>query len=109
MRLASTGGNVMERRRDVDIQKTMTSEAGVEERKVNYARRVNRPGARVGDQASVEKQAQVQHALKAVYRSPEVRAGKIEAIRAQIEAGTYMNNRTSLAMKLLGITEQDAD
>jgi flagellar biosynthesis anti-sigma factor FlgM len=94
----------MERRRNVDTQKTLTSEVGVEEVKANQAR----PAARVERQAAVEKQAQVQHALKAVYRSPEVRAGKIEALRAQIEAGTYRINRTSLAMKLLGMTEQDA-
>ncbi|HEY6540982.1 MAG TPA: flagellar biosynthesis anti-sigma factor FlgM [Ktedonobacteraceae bacterium] len=98
----------MERRHDVDTQKILTSEAGVEERKANHAKQGHKPGARVDHQAAVEKQAQVQHALKAVYRSPEVRAGKIETIRAQIEAGTYQINRTSLAMKLLGITEQDA-
>ncbi len=96
----------MERRHDVDTQKTLTSEAGVEAKK---ARQGHKPGARVDSQAAVKKQAQVQDALKAVYRSPEVRTGKIEALRAQIEAGTYQINRTALAMKLLGITEQDAD
>jgi len=98
----------MERRHDVDTQKTLTSEAGVEEWRANHAKRGNKPGAGIDQQAAIEKQAQVQHALKAVYRSPEVRAGKIEALRAQIEAGTYQVNRTSLAMKLLGINEQDA-
>lgn len=98
----------MERRRDMDTHITVVTEAVVEEQKANRASRSHRPAARVESQAAVEKQAQVQHALKAVYRSPEIRAEKIEALRAQIEAGTYRINRTSLAMKLLGITEQDA-
>ena len=96
----------MERRRNVDTQKTLTSEADVEAKE---ARRGRKPDVRVESQAALEKQAQVQQALKAVYRSPEVRAEKIEALRAQIEAGTYQINRISLAMKLLGITEQVAD
>lgn len=99
----------MERRRNLDAQTTLTSEADEGEQKANHVRRGQRPGARVDSQAALEKQAQVQYALKAVYRSPEVRAGKIEALRAQIEAGTYQMDRTSLAMKLLGVTEQDAD
>jgi negative regulator of flagellin synthesis FlgM len=98
----------MERRRDLATQKTLASEVGVEERKANHAKRSDKSGSRVDHQAVLEKQAQVQHALKAVYRSPEVRAEKINALRAQIEAGTYQINSTSLAMKLLGITEQDA-
>ena len=99
----------MERRRDVDTQKILTSEAGVEAKKASELRQGTKPGARLVQQAAVEQRAQVQHALKAVYRSPEVRAGKIEALRAQIEAGTYQINRTALAMKLLGISKQDAD
>jgi flagellar biosynthesis anti-sigma factor FlgM len=104
---ATTGGNGMERRRDTDTHITVVSEAGVEKQKANQAQRGHQPAARVESQAAVAKQALVQHALKAVYRSPEVRAAKIEALRAQIEAGTYQINRTSLAMKLLGITEQE--
>ena len=99
----------MVRRRDVETQKTLTSEVRVEEKKASLARPGYKPGLRVDSQAAIEKQAQVQHALRAVYSSPEVRAGKIEALCAQIEAGTYQINRTALAMKLLGITEQDAD
>ncbi len=100
----------MERRRNMDTQKTLTSEVGIDTKKASYqARRGHRPGVRVEAQAALEKQAEVQHALKAVYRSPKLRVEKIEALRAQIEAGTYQINRTSLAMKLLGITEQDID
>ena len=99
----------MERRRDVDTQKTQTSKAGVEAKQANQARRGNKPVARVDRQAAAEKQAQVQHALDAVYSSPEVRAGKIAALRARIEAGTYQIDSISLAGKLLGIAEQDAD
>lgn len=99
----------MERRRDVNTQKTLISEAGVDAKQANQARRGQKPGVRVEARAAVEKQAQVRHALKAVYRSPEVRAEKIEALRAQIEAGTYQINYISLAGKLLGIAAQDAD
>lgn len=98
----------MERRRNLDAQTTLISETGVREQKATHARRGHKPGARVDSQAALEKQAQVQHALKAVYHSPEVRAEKIEVLRAQIEAGTYQIDRTTLAMKLLGVTEQDA-
>lgn len=98
----------MDSRHDRATQKTLAAEVGAEERKANHAKRGDKPGSRVNHQAALEEQAQVQHALKAVYRSPEVRAEKINALRAQIEAGTYQINSTSLAMKLLGITEQDA-
>lgn len=98
----------MERRHDADTQKTRTSEVAVDEQKANPARRGNRPAARVVDQATVKELAQVQHALKAVHRSAEARTEKIEALRARIEAGTYQVDSASLAMKLLGITEQDA-
>ena len=93
----------MERRRDMETQKTLTSEASVEAKQASQARRANKSAARV------EQQAPVQHGLKAVYRSPEVRIEKIEALRARIEAGTYRINRVALARKLLGIAEQDAD
>lgn len=99
----------MVRRRDVETQKTLTSEAEVEAKKVNQARSGHKPRAYVQSQTAIEKQAQMEHALRAFYRSPEVRAGKLEALRVQIEAGTYQINRTALAMKLLGIPEQDAD
>lgn len=99
----------MVRRRDVETQKTLTSEAEVEAKKVNQARSGHKPGAHAQSQAAIEKQAQVEYALRAIYRSPEVRVKKVEALRAQIEAGTYQINRSALAMKLLGIPEQDAD
>lgn len=99
----------MERRYGVNTQKTLTSEADVEAKKVNQARPGHKSGAHVQSQTAIEKQAQVGHALRAFYRSPEVRVKKIEALRAKIEAGTYQINRTALAMKLLGIPEQDAD
>jgi anti-sigma28 factor (negative regulator of flagellin synthesis) len=97
----------MERRRDVDTQKTQTSVAVMEEQKENHVRRNDKPGAHVDSRVAVEKQAQ--YARKAVHRSSQVRAGKIEALRAQIETSTYQIDCPSLAMKLLGITEQDAD
>lgn len=99
----------MVRRRDVETQKTLISEVRVEEKKASQARAGYKPGAYVQSQTAIEKQAQMEHALRAFYRSPEVRAGKIEALRARIEAGTYQINRSALAMKLLGIAEQDAD
>ena len=99
----------MERRRDVDTQKTQTSVAVMEEQKENHVRRSDKPGVHVDSRVAVEKQARVQNARKAVHRSPQARAGKIEALRAQIEASTYQIDCSSLAMKLLGITEQDAD
>lgn len=98
----------MERRREVDTSTTLASGVAVEERKANQARRGNKPRSRVDQQAAVEKQTRVQHAVEAVSRSPEVRSGKIEALRAEIEGGTYQIDRISLAMKLLGMTEQDA-
>lgn len=98
----------MERRRDVGTQTSVVSETGMEQRNANQAKDGQKPAARVESQAAIEKQALVQHALKAVYRSPEVRTEKIKALRARIETGTYQVNRTSLAMKLLGVIEQDA-
>ena len=99
----------MERRSDVDTTKTLASVAVMEEQQENHVRRSDKPGVRVNSRVAVEKQARVQYARKAVYCSPQVRVGKIEALRAQIEASTYQIDCPSLAMKLLGITEQDAD
>lgn len=98
----------MERRHEVATQKTLASVAVMEEQEEDHVRRSDKPGARVDSRVAVEKQARVQYARKAVHRSPQARAGKIEALRAQIEASTYQIDCPSLAMKLLGITEQDA-
>ena len=98
----------MERRRDLATRKTLTSEVSAEILKANHAKQGGTAGSRLDQQAAVEKHAQVQYALKAVHRSPEIRTEKIEVLRVQIEAGTYQVNHTSLAMKLLGMTEQDA-
>jgi anti-sigma28 factor (negative regulator of flagellin synthesis) len=98
----------MEKQRDLASRKTLTSEMSAEVLKVKHAKQNGKAGPHVDQQAAVEKRAQVQHALKAVYRSPEIRTEKVEALHAQIKAGIYHINRTSLAMKLLGITEQDA-
>ena len=98
----------METRRDLAVQKTQASEVGTEERKVQHVKQGYKPGSHVRHQVVPQEQLQVQHALKAIQRSPEVRAEKINALRAQIESGTYQIDSTSLAMKLLGITEQDA-
>jgi len=95
-------------RRDLDARKALASEIEAEERKANHAKQGDKAASRVDHQTVLEKQAQVQHALKAVYSSPEVRAEKINGLRAQIEAGTYQIDSTSLAMKLLGLTKQDA-
>jgi anti-sigma28 factor (negative regulator of flagellin synthesis) len=104
----TAGGNVMERRRDLATRKTLTSELSAEVLTVNQVKHNGTAGSRLDQQAGIEKRVQVQHALKALYHSPEIRTEKIEALRAQIKAGTYQINRTSLAMKLLGMTEQDA-
>ena len=98
----------MESRRDVDTQKALTSVAVLEEQKAKHVGRDDKPGVHVKNRVASEKQAPVQYGRKAVYRSPQVRAEKIEALRAQIETSTYSIDCSSLAMKLLGITEQDA-
>jgi len=97
----------METRHDLAIQKTLAS-AGAEERKAQHEKQSHKPGADVRQQVVPQEQLQVQHALKAIQRAPEVRSKKINALRVQIEAGTYQIDSTSLAMKLLGMTEQDA-
>ena len=97
----------METRRNLAVQKTQATEAGAEERKAHHLKQGYKPGSHTRQQ--VVPQELVQHALKAIHRSPEVRAEKINALRTQIEAGTYHINSTSLARKLLGITEQDAN
>ena len=96
----------METRRDQAVQQTQASEVGAEERKAQYLKRGYRPGSQ--NRQQIAPQEQLQHALEAMYRSPEVRAEKINALRAMIESGTYQIDSTSLAMKLLGIKEQDA-
>lgn len=96
----------MEKRRDLAVQKTQASEVDTEARKTHHLKQDYKAGSQT--RQPVVPQEQVQHALKAIHRSPEVRAEKINALRAQIEAGTYQINSTSLAMKLLGIKEQDA-
>lgn len=95
----------METRHDLAIQKTLAS-ADAREQKAQHLKQSHKPGVDVRQRVVL--QEQVQHALKAIQRSPEVRTEKINALRAQIEAGTYQINSTSLAMKLLGMTEQDA-
>ena len=99
----------METQPDLEIQKTPTSKAETdkaetEERQVHQAKR----GSSAYQQMVPVEQAQVQLALRAIQRNREARAEKINALRAQIEAGTYQIDSASLAMKLLGITEQDA-
>ena len=98
----------METRHDLAIQKTLASEVGAEERKAHCLKQGYKPGSQARPQIVPQEQSQVQHALKAVQRSPRVRAEKINALRVQIEAGTYQVNSISLAMKLLGMKEQDA-
>jgi flagellar biosynthesis anti-sigma factor FlgM len=93
----------METRRDLAVQKTQTSEVGAEERKAQHLKQGYKPGSHTRQQVDPQEQLQVQHALKAIHRSPEIRAEKINALRTQIEAGTYQIDSTSLAMKLLGI------
>jgi flagellar biosynthesis anti-sigma factor FlgM len=94
-------------RRDLTVQKALASEIAAEIRKANQSKSGYKPGSRADHLVVLEKEAQVQHALEAVQRNPEVRDKKIDALRAQIEAGTYQIDSTSLAMKLLGLTEQD--
>jgi negative regulator of flagellin synthesis FlgM len=98
----------METRRDLAVQKTQASEVGAEERKAQHLKQGNEPGSHARQRVVSQEQLQVQRALEAIHRSPEVRAEKINALRTQIDAGTYQIDSTSLAIKLLGITEQDA-
>jgi flagellar biosynthesis anti-sigma factor FlgM len=98
----------METRRDLAVQKTQASEVGAEERKAHHLKHGYKSGSHTRKQVAPQEQLHVQHALKSIQRSPEVRAEKINALRTQIEAGTYQINSTSLARKLLGINEQDA-
>jgi flagellar biosynthesis anti-sigma factor FlgM len=96
----------METRPDQAVQQTQASEVGAEEREAHHLNQGYTPGSQTRQQ--IAPQEQLQHALEAIYRSPEVRAEKINALRAMIESGTYQIDSTSLAMKLLGIKEQDA-
>jgi len=98
----------METRRDQAVQKTQPSEVGAVERKAHHLKQGYKPGSHTRQQVDPQEQLHVQHALKTIHRSPEVRAEKINALRAMIESGTYQIDSTSLAMKLLGIKEQDA-
>ncbi len=97
----------METRHDLAIRKTLAS-AGAEERKAQRVKQGYKSGSHIRQQVVPQEQLQVQHALKAIQRAPEVRSEKINALRVQIEAGTYQIDSASLAMKLLGMTEQDA-
>ena len=98
----------METRNDLAIQKILASEVGAEEQKEQHVKQGYKPGSHARHQVVPQEQLQVQHALKSIQRSPEVRAEKINALRVQIEAGTYQINSAALAMKLLGKTEQEA-
>ncbi len=98
----------METRRDLAVLKTQASEVVVEERKAQHLKQGYKPGSHTRQQVDPQEQLHMQHALKAIQRSPEIRAEKINALRAMIEPGTYQIDSASLAMKLLGIKEQDA-
>ena len=98
----------METRRDLAVQQTQASEVGAEERKAHQLKQGYKPGSYTRQQADHQEQLQMQIAIKAIQRGPEVRAEKINALRAMIESGTYQIDSTSLSMKLLGIKEQDA-
>jgi flagellar biosynthesis anti-sigma factor FlgM len=100
----------METRQGLAVQKTLMSEveAGAEERTANHSEQGNKLAPHVHRQVISEEQLQVQYALKAIRYSPDVRAERVEALRARIESGTYQVDSVSLAMKLLGITERDA-
>jgi flagellar biosynthesis anti-sigma factor FlgM len=54
----------------------------------------------------VQASLDMQRALTIIRQSPEIRAERIEALREQIEAGTYEIDNISLALKMLGIAEQ---
>jgi flagellar biosynthesis anti-sigma factor FlgM len=103
-----TGENSMRTRHDLAARKTLVPEVEAEARKANHLKHVNTPGSLENHRIAPEEQLQVQLALKAIHYSPEIRVEKVEALRAQIEAGTYRVNSMSLAMKLLRIEEQDA-
>ena len=95
----------METRPDLAVQKTLTPEIEAQERKAKHG---YKSGSHAHHHIIPQEQWQVQQALEAIRYSQEIRAARVEALRAQIEAGTYQVDSVSLAMKLLGITEPDA-
>ena len=95
----------METRPDLAAQKTPAPEIEAQERKAKHG---YKSGSHALHHIVPQEQLQVQQALEAILYSPEIRAARVEALRAQIEAGTYQVDRVSLAMKLLGVTEPDA-
>ena len=98
----------METRRDLTVQQTQASEVGAEERKAPYLKQGYTPGSHTRQQVDSQEQLHTQEALMVILSSPEVRAEKINALRAMIESGSYQIDSTSLAMTLLGINEQSA-
>ncbi len=57
---------------------------------------------------STEDQLNMRRAIEAIRRSPEIRADRVEAIRAQIKTGTYRIDSTTLARKLLGLSQEQS-
>lgn len=74
------------------------------QRRANRSTRIISPGIREDQEVSPEVKLIMQRALEAVHSSPEVRAERVEALRMQIEAGTYQVDGLAIARKMLGIT-----
>jgi anti-sigma28 factor (negative regulator of flagellin synthesis) len=104
----SAGENSMRTRHDLAIRKTLAPGVEAEERQTNLLKHVSTPGSLENHRIAPEERLQVQLALKAMRYSPEVRTERVEAILAQIEAGTYRVDSMALALKLLGISKQGA-
>ena len=51
--------------------------------------------------ASLGNASAIQRGIQAAMRAPEIRAHRLEELRAQIEAGTYEINSMALARKML--------
>lgn len=79
----------------------------VVERKDHLHRPITSPGSQVAQKMSPEVLRQVTLAREALRQVPEIRADRVERVRAQIEAGTYQVDSMLIARKLLGLPARE--
>lgn len=80
------------------IQQVMKSYGKTPERT-----KVEKSGGMATDQIQISSQARsFQVAMKAIQEVPEVRQEKVEAIKQQIESGTYRPSAQDIARKMMG-------
>jgi flagellar biosynthesis anti-sigma factor FlgM len=82
-------------------------EIDVVERKDHLSSPIPNPGSPVAQKKSPEVLRQVTLAREALRQVPEIRADRVERVRAQIEAGTYQVDSTLIARKLLGLPARE--